>query len=138
MKVYRIIASLLLAQQNCKASGSTEWLERHTNRIFDIVKECLPSGGGFDNGTALDAGASSPEKIVFRTSFHHMSESGMYDGWTEHTVRVYPSLASEFRLTISGCDRNGIKEYIYNAFFDALREEFKEETAKVVASGQAR
>jgi hypothetical protein len=88
-----------------------------------LVKDYLPSGSGFDAGTTLDEGASSPDKLVFDTSFHHMDEHGGYDGWTEHKVIVTPSLAHGCDLRVTGRDRNDIKSYIGETFAHALDTE---------------
>lgn len=56
----------------------------------------------------------------------------MYDGWTDHTVIVTPSLRSGFDIRITGRDRNQTKEYLYEVFDSALREviDFDHETKK--------
>jgi hypothetical protein len=82
--------------------------------------ETAPSGSGFDNGTQIDEDRS--DVLRFATAFHHMDECGMYDGWTEHTIRVKPSLAWGFDLKVSGRDRNGIKDYIADVFAQWLNE----------------
>lgn len=117
--IYMELAALLVAQANCRKSGNTEWLERHGDRISELMRNA-PSGSGFDSGTKLDADKSKPDKLVFTTSFHHMDESGGYDGWTDHEVIVRPSLMSGFDLRITGRDRNGIKEYIAEIFHSFL------------------
>lgn len=123
--LYRELASLVQARLNCEKSGNAEWHSKHTERIERLVKEYLPSGSGFDSGTKLDLDSSTGDKLVFGTAFHHMNESGMYDGWTPHVVTVRPSLAFGFNLSISGRDRNGIKEYIGELFGLALNEEIE-------------
>jgi hypothetical protein len=97
-----------------------EWLDRHTDIIEALVKQHLPSGSGYDSGTKIDLDASTGNKLVFTTAFHHMNEGGYYDGWTEHTVTVTPSLAQKFYLRISGRNRNDIKEMMYQDFDAAL------------------
>jgi hypothetical protein len=119
-KLYQIMASLIQARINCRASGNREWFERHTDRLEHLAKCYLPSGGGFDNGSKLDLSESTPERIVLSAPYHHMNDGGMYDGWSEHTVIVTPSLASGFNLRITGRDRNAIKAYIAECFYDAL------------------
>jgi hypothetical protein len=109
--------------QSCEASGNSEWSRKHRERIETLVQKHFPSGSGFDVGTGIDLDASSEEKLVLHTSFHHMNEGGMYDGWTDHIIRVYPSLAFGFRTTISGRDRNQIKEYMGECFCNALSAE---------------
>jgi hypothetical protein len=88
--------------------------------LHRLAKECLPSGSGFDAGTTIDLDRSTVHRLVFRTSFHHMDESGFYDGWTEHVVRVRPTFDGGFDITISGRDRNRIKEYIHDSIHAAL------------------
>lgn len=120
-KCYQALAQLLGARERCRVDGNKQkWFESHTAAILKIVNERFPSGSGFDNGTKIDLDASSEEKIVFTTAYHHMDDNGMYDGWTDHVVTVRPSLAFGFRLTIRGRDRNQIKEYIHEAFHEAL------------------
>jgi hypothetical protein len=43
--------------ENCRKSGNDGWLEKHGQEIMDIVKNDMPSGSGFDNGTGLNVGA---------------------------------------------------------------------------------
>jgi hypothetical protein len=116
LKTYQDIASKLGAMENCRKSGNDTWLMQHEQDIIRIVENKMPSGSGFDNGTGLNWDKSTPEKLVFETSFHHMNENGMYDGWTAHTVTVTPSLQFGFNLKISGKNRNNIKEYIVESF----------------------
>ena len=73
---YRAIASTLQARINCEKRGNYEWHARHLERIESLVKAHAPSGSGFDNGTRFDVDASTPERLVFTTSFHHMDERG--------------------------------------------------------------
>lgn len=122
-KLYQAIANGILARENCKSSGNDEWFTRHTDRILGMVKDYMPSGSGFDNGTTIDLDASSADRLVFRTAFHHMDENGSYDGWTEHTVTILPSLVFLFNVDVSGEDRNMILEYIGDAFQSALETE---------------
>lgn len=124
MKVYQRLASLVQARANC-ANGNNEWFERHTDAAEDLVKEYMPSGSGFDAGTKIDFDKTTPERLTFTTSFHHMNENGYYDGWTKHNVVVTPSLAFGFNLRVTGRDRNDIKDYIAETFQDALSDELK-------------
>lgn len=134
MKLYRVIASTLQARRNCAESKNVEWEERHTARILALVKAHMPSGGGIDLGTEIDLDASTYKRLVFHTHFHHMSETGFYDGWTDHTVRVDPSLSGEFDLRISGPNRNAIKDYLHEVFADALRVDVDQSHAGRVES----
>lgn len=99
-----------------------EWArDIHESRIAQIMGE-LPAGAGFDNGITL-ADASTPSRLIFETAFHHMDDSGMYAGWSEHRVTVTPSLVWGIEMRIGGRDRNGIKDYIAESFRDALQRE---------------
>ena len=125
MPVCRQLAGKVIALSNCIASGNTEWRGRHEADIEDIVTQFMPSGSGIDCGTALvldDALRNPGARLLFTTSFHHMNEGGMYDGWTEHMVIVTPSLWHDFDLRITGRDRNDIKEYLHEVFHAALMQ----------------
>lgn len=140
--LYEVLASTIQARKSCQSSMDAlnpnavsasvpmnkneyhkrkEWRDRHEDTIERLVKEFMPSGSGFDNGTRIDLDASHTEKLVFTTAYHHMNDGGYYDGWTDHTVTVTPSLVHEFRLRIGGRNRTDIKECIEQAFADALR-----------------
>lgn len=126
--LYRLLANTLRAYDNCTKNGATqsqkaEWTARHRGTFYDLVEQFMPSGSGIDSGTKIDWGQSTPEKLVFLTSYHHMNECGMYDGWTEHKVIVTPSLCSDYDLKITGRDRNSIKEYLAETFASALDTE---------------
>lgn len=116
MTVAQEISTKLLAIDNCRKSGNTEWEGKHLERLQQLIRDTAPSGSGFDNGTELRLEASDPQKLVFATSFHHMDEHGSYCGWTDHEVIVKPCLWSGFSLRITGRNRNEIKEYIHECF----------------------
>lgn len=120
--LYSELALAIEARKNCEASNNQEWFKKWTARINELV-DLLPSGSGIDSGTKMDLDASHGEKIVLYTSFHHMSDGGYYDGWTEHTIVVTPSFTSKVNLRISGRDRNDIKDYLHGVYFDALTSE---------------
>jgi hypothetical protein len=66
----------------------------------------MPSGSAAGSASSyleFDQSKSTGNRLVSRdTSFHHMTESGIYDGWTEHQVIVTPSLASAIDLAHHG------------------------------------
>lgn len=124
--LFQALASTLEAIQNCEKSGNTEWHQRHMTRIGRLAKDNLPSGSGFDAGSGIDVDASKPNRLVLYTSFHHMNDDGYYDGWTEHTVIVTPSLAFGFDLRVTGRDRRDIKDYIAETFQYNLEQEVEE------------
>lgn len=107
------------SHSDCSKSQSAinaQFADEFRDKIESLVKQHMPSGSGFDAGTRIDFNVSHAEKLVFTTSFHHMNETGYYDGWTEHTITVTPSLANHFNLRISGRNRNDIKDMIYEQF----------------------
>lgn len=126
-KVYQAIASKIVAMRNCLKNGNGEWHEKHHDAIDAIMVLFMPFGSGFNAGTKFDVcehvdECASRERLVFTVSFHHMNDSGFYDGVTEHKVIVTPSFAG-FDLRVTGRDRNGIKEYIADVFNNALNAE---------------
>jgi hypothetical protein len=123
--IARKIAGTLLAIENCKKQNNEEWGVKHTASLLELVKEKFPSGSGFDKGTQFDIENSTPEKLVFKTAFHHMTEHGSYDGWTYHTIRVRPSFAFSTVITITGPNRNGIVDYIHEVFHEVLMREIE-------------
>ena len=120
LPLYRLIARAGVAADNCAKHGNTEW-QQVWEELLEKCEELLPSGSGFDAGTTIEYASSS--KIVLQTSFHHMDEHGYYDGWTEHVITVIPDLVNGFDLRISGRNKNNVKEYIADVFFDVLRQE---------------
>lgn len=116
--LYREIASMLTAIDNCRKAGNQEWLEKHEATLKHLVDR-LPSGGGIDIGPKLDRDACKLDRLVFTFSYHHMNENGMYDGWTDHVLTVRPSFDG-IDLRISGRDRNQVKDYLYETFQYAL------------------
>jgi hypothetical protein len=139
--LYKLLASSIDARKRCKEVGNGEWFERHSESIRQLIQDFLPSGSGWDSGTKIDLDASHGDKLVLFGSFHHIhGESGMYDGWTEHTVTVTPSLIHNFHLRISGRNRNEIKEYLYDIFRDDLSQTvaWSEEKQRWIAEGYAK
>jgi len=127
IKRYVAIARALGALQRCEENHNDEWVTKHTEAILELCDDA-PSGSGFDNGTEIDMGASTSGKLVFTTAFYHMDDGGYYDGWTEHVVTVKPSLEHGFELSVSGRDRNDIKELIHSEFQAFLDADVDEST----------
>lgn len=125
MELAAAIVSTLLAKRNCQEKGCADWEAKHTEKLEALVREYMPSGSGFDSGTQLIEGSSDAKKLVFTTSFHHMDEMGGYVGWTDHKVTVRPAFQG-LDITVSGWDKNNIKEYIWEMFYNALRAEYFE------------
>lgn len=121
--LFRVIARRVKAVEQCKKDENQYWKVVHEKEIVRLVKEHMPSGGGFDCGTDFAFEASNPNRLVFVTSFHHMNEVGMYDGWTEHTVVIKPDLANGyFFARVTGRNKNQIKDYIAECFDSALMQ----------------
>jgi len=125
-QLYRMIAGKIDARRTCFAKHNDLWFERHTYALEQLARDVLPSGSGIDSGTKIDLERSTGEKIVLLTSFHHMHESGMYDGWTEHTITIRPSLIHGISLAISGPNRNEIKDYLHDVFSTDLQRDVTE------------
>lgn len=117
------LASAVVARHNCIASTHEhhkEWIITHAETATKLVADYMPHGSGLDGAMSIDLDASNATKLVFHTSFHHMNDGGMYDGWTDHSITCRPSFLGYCDITISGRDRNGIKDYIGELFHDAL------------------
>ena len=119
MTVAQVLASAIQARKNCDLSGNAEWFTIWNARIHKLEKNFLPSGSGIDSGTSVSFDYSHGEKLVLYTSYHHMNGNGYYDGWTEHTVTVTPSF-SGLNIRISGRNRNDIKDYLHDTFYQSL------------------
>ena len=78
------------------------------------IMEAAPHGSGFDAGTELDD-KSTPKKLIFNTSYHHMDEAGYYIGWTDHQVIITPSFVG-MDIKVTGKNYNDIKDYIEDVF----------------------
>lgn len=115
------IARTVDARARCLKTGS-EWATRHTDTLLALARR-LPRGAGLDSGTSIDLERSTGEHLVLQTSFHHMNEHGFYDGWTEHTVHVRPSLVFGLDVHVTGSNRNEIRDYLTEVFSSALAEE---------------
>jgi hypothetical protein len=121
------LAARLEAKKNFGKFGAIathaqrELFDKHTEALWFLRREFLPSGSGFDSGTELNETSSGEDMLLFTTSFHHMNESG-YTGWTEHTVRVYPRFDSGLKITVTGRNTNDIMPYIVDTFRASLEQ----------------
>lgn len=113
------LSGIFDAYLNCIKSNNTEWKDKHEAKI-ETMLEALPHGSGIDDGVKFDSQRSTPEKLIFTFGFHHMDENGYYDGWSEHELIITPSLQFGYRMEITGKDRNQIKEYLYQLFYDVF------------------
>ena len=126
MKVFQKLAHnigwLKALEADDNAERSREWLPKAEESIQDIMRSA-PSGSGIDCGTTLDIENSSSEKIILTFGFHHLNHNGYYDGWTQHKAVVRPSLRSGITIHISGRNRAGVKDYLYEVFYAWLISE---------------
>ena len=126
-RIYQEIASRLTAIENCQrrldaeesndvaVAHASEWLDKHADVVNALVT-LGPSGSGVDSGFSIDHDKTRRDRIVLTTAFHHMTETGMYDGWTDHEVIVTPTLEFGYELRVTGRNRNDIKDYLRELF----------------------
>ena len=108
----------------CKRHGErfeNDQLIESANVKLKAIKNSLPSGSGFDNGTYLVEDESGDSKLVFETAYHHMNSDGFYCGWTHHVVTITPSFVGKFDIKVSGVNKNDITDYIADIFSESLR-----------------
>ncbi len=95
--------------------------DAHSLELKKQLEDILPHGSGIDCGTRIDLGASWRNKIVLNVQFHHMNQDGYYDGWTVHNVIITPAW-HEINLRVTGRNKNGIKEYLEELYYDVLTQ----------------
>jgi hypothetical protein len=120
--LYQEIASLIQARINCAKANNGEWLSHHSDTLKMLCKRFLPSGSGIDDGVRLDDTESTPEKLVFYFSYHHMDENGYYGRWSDYVLTVKPSLTESISLRIIGKNHKQIKD-LYETFQYALTQQ---------------
>ena len=78
MKIYHQLATSFQAWKNCIASKNQEWEDKHFDKIQEIIRNEMPSGSGFDNGTFFDFEMSSPENLTgyAGTSYEYQHPTG--------------------------------------------------------------
>jgi len=122
-KLYKHLSGTLQAYQNCIKTGNKIWEDKHEEKLNELVKNEMPHGSGIDCGMELDFEKSNPNKLIFNFSFHFMNDNGMYDGWIDYKLTVIPDLYNDFYLNITGRNKQQIKDYLYEIFDYALRQE---------------
>ena len=113
------IHTAIMAMKKCNETNNPYaeiWMEK-----LGQYEKTLPSGSGIDNGTSIDLDKSTDNKIVLHTAFHHMDEYGYYEVWSQHDIIVTPVFGG-IDIRITGKDRNMIKEYLSDVFYNALSE----------------
>jgi len=112
------IATIHGALSNCQQIHNAKWEETWRQRLQGIM-ENAPSGSGIDSGTQFLDEKSTQAKLVFQADYHHMDEGGSYDGWTSHRVTARSTFTG-IVVTVSGRNRNEIKEYLGDVFYEWL------------------
>mgnify|MGYP001762209740 CR=1 FL=1 len=116
-----LLSQCLLGMEHNTKGNAPDLVALWQERAERLVSEHMPSGSGVDTGTTLDLESSTPERLAFTLSFHHMDDCGHYDGWTEHRVIVRPSFAFGMDVRVTGRNRNGIKDYLADIYAESLR-----------------
>lgn len=127
MKLYQAIVQNHRLENDPMRMGGTLVQDR-----VERILACLPRGSGIDAGTQIVS--VSDKQIVLTAGFHHMNEGGYYDGWTEHTIRVRASLMLGMTVSVSGSNRNQIKDYLQELYTRVMEQEFKWVVQPVVTS----
>lgn len=127
MKLYQAIARAHEGQEAC-TNDCPEMADLWRERLGNLIAQ-LPSESGFSAGTKFVSLCES--SMIFSTEFAHLDEGGSCVGWTNHFV--YVGLRwSGLEISVTGPNRNDIKEYIKDVFAEALDSEveFEPETLK--------
>ena len=117
--LYQHLSGILSAIENCRKMGNDKWLDNHEDNLSDLLA-FLPSGSGIDNEININRDDSTPEKLVFSLSYHHMNDGGYYTHWTGHTVIVTPSLQFDITIDFEGDDDDNIHDYLHDVMNHAL------------------
>ena len=114
VKIYRTIQ----AMNNCLKSGNTEWFHKHEDTL-DSLSKYLPSGSGLNYACSINIDESDENKIVIDFLYSHCNEFGWTVGYTAHKLICKPTFDG-LDLRITGKDKNGVKEYLYDIFDSCL------------------
>lgn len=128
-KLSHIIAARLATIAHLEARGGechAPLIDRNRDEIERCVAAFMLSGSGFDAGTTFLFDKATESKLIFGVEYHHMNDSGMYDGWTTHVVTIESTFTSP-NIKVSGRDRNGIKDYIVDCILPLMDQQITEE-----------
>jgi hypothetical protein len=118
--LYKMIAARFAAWQGCKVANNSDWLPIHQDCIND-----------------LDFLRSDRKHLVITFPYHAMKDSGMYAGWFDYTLYIYPDLVFNYTLSITGPGSRGvvagIKDYFYDLFRESLDTVINESISEVVS-----
>ena len=116
------LISLIAQTCDWHKTVNEEYIGECESRIYKL-EQMLPHGSGIDSGCTIDVERSSSDRVVIRFSYHHMNDNGYYVGWNGYRLIVTPKLWNDFDSRIVGKDRNFVKDYLYEVFNYALKEE---------------
>ncbi len=120
MQYINALVRAYLAMKRCEESGNYKW-EAKWEKEVEALKDMLPKGSGFDNGTEILS--VQADKVKFSTYFHHMDSTGLYTAWTKHVVTVTSNFEIGAVVAISGRNYNGIKDYMSDVFYSIVTGE---------------
>lgn len=119
MKVYQKIHTLVASIKRCEMNDRQEWLARYRSDLSTLLKERLPSGGGFDNGS--DLLLCDDKKMIFQTAFHRMDDNGFYSGWSYFKITVVPSFDG-IDIKVTTRDDRSLIDFVFESFYISLTE----------------
>lgn len=123
-KLAHYIASACAAERRCNKHNNS-FADRWDDLLTLIEKNLLPHGSGIDCGCKIVREKCDDSRITIEFSYHHMNENGVYVGWSEYRVTARPGLEIDLSLTITGQDRNGLKEYFADLFLATLLTQYR-------------
>ena len=98
------------------------------SRLDKLEKE-LPSGSGIDCGCKLDREKSGDSKVIITFDYHYMNGDGYYDGWLSFKAVITPTLSGYQEIKITGRDKQGLKDMLFDTFSSCLLETLVDESA---------
>tara|TARA_R100001082_G_scaffold5440_1_gene3748 strand:+ start:1464 stop:1907 length:444 start_codon:yes stop_codon:yes gene_type:complete len=104
-------SSSCIARENCQRSGNTEWLERHGERLLQLMDSVCGAGLHVTlnlDMTTMSGSDDDPEVLVFDVLHAMMTEHGMHDGSFQMTILVRPGFIAP-NITVE-CDEEGFAD----------------------------
>jgi hypothetical protein len=113
IKLYAAISRAVQARQTCLDTHDLQGMEKHTETLVRLEK-LLP------HSAKIDLAESRLEKLVFNIAFRH--DPTTFQGVTEHSVVVTPSLAFNFHLRVSGQNIGNVRALLAREFREGLQK----------------
>jgi len=76
---------------------------------IDDILDTLPHGSGIDSSWTFDVRKNGD--VVFRNSYHGMTEFGMYDGWQDFSVVIFAHNQDKLHKLGGPCEGQTQVEY---------------------------